>query len=603
MPNIVLYSNYRFYINGQLVNPPIDWMDMAILATFENDSPEANITTTGITFVNEEAVLIRNWIAGGVTGATDGIFQGIPFKIQVANSSNVFDTFEGYLDLTDDFSEISPVKVTCKIAKIAGINNFSERAEGVTYNYLEELGVFTSADYTDCPYVREREFEFLEFAMLSLTTFLLGRELADTIRRLSTDIANIVAHTTGGATGPAAAAIYAIAVAALNIIYAALMVIYLLQLIRELISYLFNPTRIHKGITLRKALEKACNHMGYMFSSSITDLDDVVYLPTKSKPGRLAPIFNTPIMPSLGAVGRGLPNSGDYGYTVGEMFKIAIDCFDARLTIRKINGSDTVCLEPVKNTAFWVPSAGYTLPDILDEEKSYNTEDLKANRLISFALDLNDDYTLTNYRGNSYEIITDAITCQDQRMKRLKGLEEVRIPCALPTRKAGLTDFEQVLKTVAQVADSVINFFGGNSSLANYITNRVGMIKVSTDIIQVPKLVKYAGGTLPANYRDIWGAKYLEDTYHHRKSFKRNNYGNQYRKFADRNIPFGFTGFLALINYGACAIATGGVAEFKSIEWVLSSDKARAHFKKKEIYTKNLTETFREEADNAEGSV
>jgi len=600
MPN--LYPSFNFFINGQLVGPPKNWLDLEVLATFENGSPEANLTTSEIIFVNDEAKMITDWITNGLTGGV-GIFEGIPFRVQLLNSTSTFDTFEGFLDLSDDFTEESPVQVKCKIKKIAGIVSFSEKTEGLTFHYLETIGVFSSSDYVNCPYVLEREFEFIEVAMLSLTTFMLTRELADTIRRLSADIATISGLTATGITGAVGALVYTIAIAIINLIYAALLIIYIIQMIKELISYLFNPTRIHKGITIRTALEKACNHLGYQFQSSIADMD-VVYLPSKSKPGRIdVGQFNAPLAQLIGAIGSGLPNSGDFGYTVSEMFQIAHKCFDAKTTIRKINGQDTVCVEPVNNTAFWIPTSGFTMVDVLDEEKKYNTDELKANRLISFQLDLNDYWTLSRFRGNSYEITTDAVTVSNVKLKTIKGFEDVRIPCALPTRKDGLTNFEQALKSVCQVADSIINFFGGNSSLANYITSRIGMIKISSDVIQVPKLIKYVNGTIPANHRDIWSAKYLENTYHNRKSFVRNNYGNQYRNFDERSIPFGFIGFLSLLNYGSCLHSLGGVAEIKQFKWVMSADRAIVDYKMKQIYTKNLKETFREEADNAEESL
>lgn len=597
-----LYPSFNFFINGQLVNPPKDWLDLEVLATFENGSPEANLTTSEITFVNAEAKMIRDWVDAGTTGGV-GIFEGIPFRVQLLNSTSTFDTFEGFLDLSDDLEEESPVQVKCKIKKIAGVVTFTQRIEGLTYHYLETVGVFSSSDYVNCPYVLEREFEFIEIAMLSLTTFMLTRELADTVRRLSSDIANIVAHTTGGATGPVAAVIYSIAIAIINLIYAILLIIYIIQMIKELISYLFNPTRIHKGITMRTALERACNHCGYQFQSSIADMD-VVYLPSKSKPGVIdVSQFNPPLAQFIGAHGSGLPNSANFGYKVDEMFKLAHTTFDAKTTIRKINGQDTVCVEPVNNTAFWIPTSGFTMVDVLDEKKKRNTNELVANRLISFELDKNDYWTLNNFRGNSYEITTDAITVNNPKLKTIKGFDAIRIPCALPTRKNGLTQFEQKLNAVCQIADSIINFFGGNSQLSAYITSRVGMIKVSSDAIQVPKLIKYVNGTIPANYRDIWSAKYLWDTYHNRKSFVQNNWGNQYRNFDERSIPFGFTGFISLLNYGSCLRQNGDVAEVKQFKWVMSHERAVVDYKVKEIYTKNLKEIFREEADNAEESL
>ena len=579
------FPEITFQLAGQTVNPPREWLEFEILATFERGNPQANITTESITFVNEEAKLLRDWISAGINGTGVGIFEGPEFKMAINSNSGQYDAFIGFVNLSEGMKINSPVSLSAAIQKEAGLVSFSQRTEGVTYQSLYDQGVYSNNDFSSIPYVLQEEFDFWQFTMLSVTTFLMVKELAAVTRDLAKDIANIIAHTAGGATGPAAGIAFSIASAVLNLAYAVLLIIYIKNLIEQLIEQIFQPVRYKKGIQWRKLFTKACNHLGYGFSSSISDLDEVFYIPTSTEPGST----------SSGTAGNGLPRSQDFGYTVFEQFKLAQDAFEAKFTIKDVNGQQTVFLEPLNNSAFWVQQSAYQLPDVLDEVTEYNTEELKANILISFTPDLNNAWTLKNWRGTSYEITTDQIVTVNQKRKMVKGLTEIRFPVALPVRKDGLNDAETALRNLAQVVDNVINFFGGSSSYAAQITARIGMLKVSSHEWQIPVLAKLSGGKLPANHRTTWSAKYLWDNYINYRSFVSNNFGGQYRIFKERKIPMGFSDFLALIENSYCTTLNGSSAQVMSIKWNISKDYATADYRVQEVYTKNLKETFREE--------
>jgi len=75
-------NNAIFLLNGQIVNPVKDWGSIEVLATWNENGGEANISMEEFTFVNENAQTIWEYIADGMTGGL-GIFEGIPFKINI----------------------------------------------------------------------------------------------------------------------------------------------------------------------------------------------------------------------------------------------------------------------------------------------------------------------------------------------------------------------------------------------------------------------------------------------------------------------------------------------------------------------------------------
>ena len=109
-------TNITFTLDGvQLDNTLVEWRDVGVLATFDNQAIQANVTIENFTFVNEAALQIRNFIKAGLASGV-GIFEGMSFDITVTNGIS-YNVFNGYLDLTDGYREISPVKVEAKIKR------------------------------------------------------------------------------------------------------------------------------------------------------------------------------------------------------------------------------------------------------------------------------------------------------------------------------------------------------------------------------------------------------------------------------------------------------------------------------------------------------
>jgi len=108
----------------------------------------------------------------------------------------------------------------------------------------------------------EREGDRGVVASYLAAAMLLTYTMVQETRLLATDIANAVAHAAGGATGPAAAAVFKAALIAIRAAFVALLAASLITILDELIKLL--PTRKKtKCINLAEAIEDVCSQGGY----------------------------------------------------------------------------------------------------------------------------------------------------------------------------------------------------------------------------------------------------------------------------------------------------------------------------------------------------
>ena len=287
----------------------------------------------------------------------------------------------------------------------------------------------------------------------------------------------------------------------------------------------------------------------------------------------------------------GIPDSIDFGYTLAEMLELVNRMFSSQLSII----GNTVHQEPLLNDSFWLSLATYQLPDVENEVKLYNTKDLTGRYLVSFDTDITDEWTIINFRGTNFEVVTQPTTINNKKRVLISGYDESRIPCALPNRKDKLSFLEEKVLEVAQVIDGVVNFFGGFSNNAARIKSRVGLLKVTGDNIDVAKLMLLNSGgafgyTIPTIHRNILNAKYLWNNYVSDRSFVAHGKRGQKQLFKDLKIPFGFSDFLQLINNSYCTTQTGQQAKIERIAWSFDQDFAIVDGWIREPYTNNLTE-------------
>lgn len=581
------FDNVKFELLGESEGVR-DWQGLQIIATFDNDNNQPNITTSELTFSLDMGKKIIDHIDNGA-----GVFQGIDFEMTLNNPST--EVFKGILDLADDI-EVNREKkeVKAKLLKLDGLNTFANISEGITMGLLESEGVFTSADYVDIPYIKETEFDYFGTAILIVSIFQIQQQLSQIIKDGLDLGADVGGETAGGALGPIGAAIIGFGKAAAQVIYYAAMFFTLISMVKDLIDTLFPIPKKHRGIKLKRILEVGCEFAGYEFvaSSMIPELDELYILPRKTQEGRI-------IIPKNES---GLPVTGGPLYTLGKCVGLVKDLFNAKVKIV----DNKVYIEPLKNKGFWELDSAYEMPPIKVDIDKYNTNELVGTKVISFSIDNNNYWDLDNYKGTSYEIktIPKSLNGEDYRSVLIKGLSELTFPVALGTRKKEGSILERTFKTFANIADSLSSIFKTNNNFFGTVQaeSRDRLLRMSTDLVNIPKLLRLTPELkMKANNRDIWSAKYLYDRYHYVNSFvkevankdKQDNL-NQYKVYQKIKMNASFEDFLKIINNNIATDEDGNRVVFDSILYNFGGGYWEADYRIQYQYSTNLKESYTE---------
>ena len=436
-----------FEINGGAVSVPLGWQDISVLATWDNGNTQANITTSEVELTLEAARAVRQHVADGMNGGV-GIFEGLPCRLNVSNGYGAAVAFDGYANLTNGYKDSERRnRVFVTLEKKNGLNALNQRLEALSYGYLESIGVYSDADYHTVNYVVEKMDNGTEIVVAAITLFIMIQELYrttnDTIA-LIIDTASLFAIFPAGSVG---AIIKSVGMTALQIAYNALILIAVVDLANNIFAAMISPVRKHKGIKLEKLLSNVANHLGYGFETDIQDLSQVVYIPANTQVDKFG---NDGFISIPNGTKKGLPSEVDEGYRCIDMFNILMKAFNARFAI--VDG--VVQFRHVESD-YWTRQADYYIPAVDEISTGYNTDDLKANRLVTFITDPADGYTLENYKGNVIETITDAVTVINPDAKYLKGLDDIRLPWALGTEKTKLNPLEAYLKILGKAIDGL----------------------------------------------------------------------------------------------------------------------------------------------------
>jgi len=577
------YNETVIKLNGKTLAVPREFFDVAIKASFDQN-PQANLTTDAFTFILDAAKEIQAHIDNGIKSGV-GIFEGMPLTISATGNNNSIAVFNGILDLQDSTiinNELGQIEA--KIKQDNGLNNLEDQIEALDFGFLLDIGVIKTSDFIDVDYVVIKPNSTIEAITMLITIYLLSKQLIDTIKDISDQVAIIAGIAVSGLPGPIGAAIYAVAAAIAQVIFAAALLLLIIKLGLQLIELLVQPKRTHKAITVKTLLEKTCEKIGYGFNTTIEDLDNLVYLPSNNNPDdyKESIFIQTP-----GIIDQGIPNVTDFGYTCTELFALARMLFNGRFLIE--NNSVEFHTE---SSEFWIKRSTWIKPDVLKQGHRFNTDELLSSININFRTDITDEYTIDEFKGTVFQVLTDAKTVNVLRNKTIKNAEQVSIPCALGTRKEKLNGFEKLLAELAGTFDRVSKIFGGNSNLKGKITEKVGVLKVSFNNHAVPKLIWLEGNRMPSNHRELFSAKTLWNKYHVEKSFVQNNFERQRVMFENVRIPFGFEDFTQVVNNSYFHDTEGKLGKIITLEWTMNKDFAIISYWQSQPYTKNLKEIF-----------
>lgn len=577
-------ANTRAFLGGVKANMYKDWEKVGIRAVFgDKVQPVLDIDT--IILVNKEAQRVRNYLLGGLDGSTPGIFEGMPWREEVYNIDASKEVFNGILDFTKGFKDFDPEpRVECVLRALDGQDNLQDRLEAITFGYLEEIGAVTSEDYTEVDYQVITNATFIEILIANVMLFLLLKELSQAIKDTADAIANAIGHLSGGITGSIAAAIFAIAIAIIQIIYLAIISKAIIGLVRDIINNILPPLRQCQTIKFNRSLEIVSTHLGYTFVSPIDEFNNLYYLPSNLNLDVLD--GNTGTFKKIRGTEKGIPHSSDFGYTASEMFQTATDMFTADKAV--IDGELQLRAE---NDPWWFKQSTWVSPSHIPPTTEYNTDELIGDKIIAFQTDLKDEWTINNFKGTNFEVITDAITTNDPRAKSIKGQQTTNINVSLGNVKEELTALEKIIAGLAKFADNVIKGLGGVSDLAKAVNQKKSVLKISQNDYARSKLIWLDGsGKVPSNHRELFSAKVMYEKYGSFNSFVDNNFNGQKVIHNSVRMPFGFVDFCQLTENSFFTTHKGEKAKATEFFWLKGEDTAEISYYIRKPYTKNLKE-------------
>ncbi len=615
-----------FFLANVQINPPENWQQLEFELNFERDKNSNRVTITEWRFLRENADLIHAWRNGGLTTGGIGVFEGIPFRIEVRNQSVSKVLFNGYLDLTEKTVYASKQYVTTTAKESQQVDWLQDVAFGFGPEFLKATGQILQTDYIYMPYVNSCVPNYRDSFIALMGIFTVTMQLYKEV----VDLTNIII----GAANPfeATALIRLIP----EVAYITILLIAQIRLIKDLVNLLIQPVKYHACMTVKKQIEKCCAHLNMTFSSDIfnspSPFENLVILPEKYY------IQTNSGDPRL--LGFTSPNSTDqngfYKGMFGDLLQEMKKMFCGKLVIK--NGvlyflrRDQGLIAPI-----------YQVPDVDERAISLNTSEFKSNYNISFQVDVVDKNTFQEYDGTRFQSIIRPASFSDPKNILMKGLERVDIDFARAKTKRSLTTPEQLvldfLDVVSGILNGIISVINKGIEIYNdvaefvnkiidkldtigikinihlktikpldpvdfgqLIENRIGMLKLEQDQVGKQKIFIITIGSSPKFNKvhplnDVYvNTTYLYNNYHSVAtsfipSSERLN-ANQYWEKELTGVPFTWQDFLDVSNTNQCKNSSGLDSEVTSLKWNPYNQVATSlKYKVNQIYTTNFIET------------
>lgn len=550
----------RHFINGVEIRPK-NADDIGLKMDWSGNTEEAELTTDSIVLENLAKKLVIEHIE------TLGIFEGLPYTFMVGNFS-----LDYYIDLTDNplISGVGDSAVEVTIKRRRAIDWFKQQANGLSF---ESLNRTNPINVVNVPYLIIKDNQAEMLIMLIISIYTLQKALAEAINEVVEAIAEVTAAATPNVGVPPSinlgAVINAVVLAAARIIYTLALIGMLLDMIGQIIELIFPPLRKFKGATVLELMQKGCTKLGMTFQSSIIEgmpQLTIVGVPLKKNKQSILNqlnIFNSSYF------NKGYPTARDFAVsTLGKLMDALQEMFNAKF---RIIGNNIV----FERRDYWVLNSGLTITNTLnlqnvrENQWGYNTGDAWKRYYMRYQYDISDWHTMDNLDDTDCEYSTEPVSVVNADLVSIKGLVEISIPFAYGTRKNSLTFVEEFAATFCRLADTLINFLGGDSSFESSITGRIGVMMIGQEFFSTTKLIYQVNGRQPSNYRGIIGANSLYQEYHSINEVKAN-----FKRIYTERIPFSTDNFLMLLNNNYVLDQNGNSLEILTFEWINESKTA-----------------------------
>lgn len=457
--------NIQFYLNDVAVDAPANWQSLLIELNFDSDAPDARVTINDWEWIRENSDTINSWIADGLTGGV-GIFEGIPFRIELGKSGTIEQLYNGYLDLSTSQIECNQVTATAK--ERLGIDYINDIADSFSFEYLNTKAKLGSNGQTMLPFTDR--YVYVPYVISTVPSaqeaILAAVSLITLLIELQNALSSLLKHISGIATF-SWSDLFKIVI---HVAYIAFLFATIIRVIQDLFNAIIQPVKFHAGMKIKDLCEIGSDWMGFDFASeTILELEefaDLVLLPQK---------YNMPInedidfiqgftdVSSISQTATGSTQIGQneengyYNGTFGQLLRDLKTMFNAKVIIQESSTGDRPTLR-LERIDYSTSENLYNLPPI-DNNDAYrfNVNDFNANYLVEFSLDSAEKNTFLDYRGTVYQSTAKPITVDNADLVIMKGLNSVAIPYALGKRKETLTVPEKILLPIINEIEQIIN--------------------------------------------------------------------------------------------------------------------------------------------------
>lgn len=579
-------GEYRMIRNGAVIQHHENWKDLELTVNFE-DKKEVAINVSRAVFKGQVAQSIRNRMFDGLTGGV-GIFEGDDLVIEFGKLADVVYTMNCYLDGSQNFQINGCDEVVIDIKKEQGTDWLNEVADGFSFRYLYDIGVITQSDFVKIPYIKNFVPDNAELAMLGMATFMMLRELYYVIKEVASGIAELVNAATPsvgvGVVVDVGDIIWSILLIIARIIYAVFMVIAIKNLIEEILEQLFPKKKYHLGISFYTLFERACQHLNMTFKSDWWSArKNWIYLPPKSHEGG---------EPPSGQDELGVPPVKDVLDKFGDFMRVMLRSFHQDY---KIENS----VLRVERSDWFEDNGTYIIPQTWEDQErrkhayTLNTDEFKANTMISWEYDTQDQNTLVDQTGRVYQVITQPIVTIDAKKRNMKGLEQVEIPLSRGSRKNDLTKIEKAIKKLAKAVDILAGQFGGSTSYESQINDRVGSLNLSQHTTTVGKVIVMNGDKLAMDQFNLLSAKMIYDECWFLDSFvTTNGVHNQWYIRKNVKVKMCEHDFKKIMESRNCLTFDGKKSRIDKVRWIPYRDLGYIDYRVNEKYTENLENVY-----------
>ncbi|QHB40982.1 hypothetical protein HWC99_gp51 [Flavobacterium phage vB_FspS_tant8-1] len=578
-------AEIRHFINGNDFGEPRNWQDLEITIDWLNKKDSGAINVSELAFVDEANEYLQQRVLDGLNGGV-GVFEGDEYKITLGDQTNPTFQFLGYLDFTDGMTTIGGEEIICSLKKKMGEDWLNDVADGFSFAYLHKKGVITNSDFVRVPYVINFIPDGMQLIVLSMSIYMMTKEIIENIEKLTetiADITNAVTPVIGVSVGLGAGVVTAwdlgdfimVALKALaRLAYIIAMTIAIINLINQLFAQILPTKRNHLGMTFRKMMERGCQHLGLTFYSDIDELN-WVHIPRKSKKG--------------GSSGEtGFPTNSEPIYLFGDLIRTLKEMFNADFRIK----DGVFYLQRRDNFQF--PSS-YELPSYFNDQErllqkyKLNTNEIVSNYNIYWALDVQDQNTLENSNGRVFQAITSPVSVNNQDYVTIKNLTEISLPFSMGLEKKSLNDVEKLARVLGGIVDGLTGIFGSGTNFKSKIEQRVGSLLLSSHFLTAGKVVKMTGSKLANDQRSVLDAKKLWDKFHFINSFAEyQGEHNQFFRYEEQRVPMTIQEFSILLENNIATDVEGNEIKIEKVIYSPYKSTAVIDYRIKKKYTNNL---------------